>query len=326
MSLCNKICAQQNRLDFLKSWSVAVQVPGESLGCPTAMPVMGLPVVAALLPLYGRCPCQNQSPQRLRSMPLPVFALPRLQKTSALFRSDSPVFEPINLRSSFHCCVARRRHCRRFGRGDRLAISLCQGDDIEGSQKEADNEGNLGGGWNIPSLSCGQLNAMDRSGNGNSQFNATDAVTDAFIKAEIERVRSLRPAEIRTLWRKLLKEYAPKALSREFQVRVLAWIIQERALGGHSRDTLKILKSHARGRSALARSIRDLKPGTELVREYEGSRHTVTITAEGFFWRDGVHRSLSSIAREITGTSWNGPRFFGLRADRVESPRNRVTL
>jgi hypothetical protein len=167
---------------------------------------------------------------------------------------------------------------------------------------------------------------MDRSGNGNSQFSAVDSGTLASIKGEIARVKSLRPAEIEALWRKFFKGSSPKFLSRDLQVRVLAWTIQERAFGGHSRDTLKILKSYARGRLALARSIRDLKPGTELVREYEGVRYGVTITAEGFFWRDKVYRSLSAIAREITGTSWSGPRFFGLRADRITSPRNGATL
>src|SRR5207237_7052991 len=58
---------------------------------------------------------------------------------------------------------------------------------------------------------------------------------------------------------------------------------------------------------------RRLKPGTVLVREYSGERHTVTVVPNGFLWKDATYSSLSTIARAITGTAWNGPRFFGLR-------------
>ncbi len=58
---------------------------------------------------------------------------------------------------------------------------------------------------------------------------------------------------------------------------------------------------------------RRLKPGTVLVREYQGERHTVTIVPGGYVWREATYESLSTIARAITGTAWSGPRFFGLR-------------
>jgi Protein of unknown function (DUF2924) len=61
---------------------------------------------------------------------------------------------------------------------------------------------------------------------------------------------------------------------------------------------------------------RRLKPGTVLVREYQGARHTVTVVANGFVWREATYASLSTIAQAITGTNWNGPRFFGLRIDK----------
>jgi Protein of unknown function (DUF2924) len=68
---------------------------------------------------------------------------------------------------------------------------------------------------------------------------------------------------------------------------------------------------------------RRLKAGTVLVREYQGERHTVTVVPDGFIWQDGTYSSLSTIARAITGTTWNGPRFFGLRvpgAPEAEDP------
>jgi hypothetical protein len=58
---------------------------------------------------------------------------------------------------------------------------------------------------------------------------------------------------------------------------------------------------------------RRLKRGTVLVREYDGTRHTVTVVADGFLWQEKTYSSLSTIAQMITGTKWNGPRFFGLR-------------
>ena len=68
--------------------------------------------------------------------------------------------------------------------------------------------------------------------------------------------------------------------------------------------------------------FRRLKPGTSLVREHQGVRHIVTITESGFVWRGRTYDSLSAIAREITGSRWNGPRFFGLRpADKADPAR-----
>jgi hypothetical protein len=92
---------------------------------------------------------------------------------------------------------------------------------------------------------------------------------------------------------------------------MIAWEIQEQALGGPDAASLKLLDSLARGEKP--ESKRRLKTGTMLVREYQGGRHTVTVVPGGFLWRDTTYRSLSTIARAITGTAWNGPRFFGLR-------------
>jgi len=62
-----------------------------------------------------------------------------------------------------------------------------------------------------------------------------------------------------------------------------------------------------------------LKPGTVLVREFSGVRHTVTVAPDGFIWKDSTYSSLSAIAKTITGANWNGPRFFGLRDSRPKS-------
>jgi hypothetical protein len=91
---------------------------------------------------------------------------------------------------------------------------------------------------------------------------------------------------------------------------MIAWHIQERAFGGLDRDTRRFLDSLAR---AGASPRRQLKPGTVLVRDYQGQRHTVTVEREGFDWQGTSYSSLSAIARAITGTAWSGPRFFALQ-------------
>jgi hypothetical protein len=88
--------------------------------------------------------------------------------------------------------------------------------------------------------------------------------------------------------------------------------IQEEAFGGLDRETVKLLDRLARGEKPNELNRR-VKAGTVLVREYQGERHTVTVVPDGFLWRDTAYSSLSTIARAITGTAWNGPRFFGLR-------------
>ena len=133
------------------------------------------------------------------------------------------------------------------------------------------------------------------------------------IEAEIDRVRSLGLDALRSLWRTTLRSSPPPAFTKDLMVRFICWHIQEQALGGLDRDNEKLLDSLARGDKPRADGPRRLKPGTVLVREYQGERHTVTIVPDGYLWREATYASLSTIARAITGTAWSGPRFFGLR-------------
>src|SRR6201987_4239389 len=98
--------------------------------------------------------------------------------------------------------------------------------------------------------------------------------------------------------------------------RFLCWHIQEQAFGELDPKTAKHLAGLARGDWSRVDRPRRLKPGTLLVRDYQGARHTVTVVANGFVWREATYASLSTVARAITGTNWNGPRFFGLRIDK----------
>ena len=136
------------------------------------------------------------------------------------------------------------------------------------------------------------------------------------IEAEIDRIRSLGLDDLRTLWRTTFRSSPPKGFTTDLLARFICWHIQEQAFGGLDPQTAKLLDGFARGDKP---SNRRLKAGTVLVREYQGERHTVTVVPGGYVWRESTYASLSTIARAITGTAWNGPRFFGLRTRRDES-------
>jgi hypothetical protein len=141
---------------------------------------------------------------------------------------------------------------------------------------------------------------------------AQRTVDAAAIEAEVDHVRSLGIDTLRQRWRLLFGAIPPKGLTKDIIARMIAYRIQEEAFGGLDRESAKLLDRLARGEKPEL-GLR-LKTGTVLVREYKGERHTVTIVPDGFLWQDKTYPSLSIIARTITGTAWNGPRFFGLRA------------
>jgi Protein of unknown function (DUF2924) len=141
------------------------------------------------------------------------------------------------------------------------------------------------------------------------------------IEVEIDRVRSLGLDELRTLWRLMFRSSPPPAFTKDLMARFLCWHIQEQAFGGLDAETAMHLDGLGQGNKPGADRLRRLKPGTLLLREYQGERHTVTIVANGYVWRETIYASLSTIARAITGTSWNGPRFFGLRSQPLRQKR-----
>jgi len=139
-------------------------------------------------------------------------------------------------------------------------------------------------------------------------------VSPEAIAAEISRLSRLPLSELRAAWAVEFRKPPPKSLWRNLLLRTLAWQIQEKAFGGHDKATLKVLEGYGQKRGGDQRCQR-LKSGTVLVREFGGTHHTVTILPEGFVWQEKTYSSLSAIAKIITGTNWNGPRFFGLREE-----------
>jgi Protein of unknown function (DUF2924) len=141
----------------------------------------------------------------------------------------------------------------------------------------------------------------------------------AEIEAEIARLRSLALDVLRRRWRAVFGGTPPKALSKDLLGRMIAWRLQERAFGGLNRESLGFLDAFMRHGGSPRRR---LKPGTVLVRDYHGQRHTVTVAADGFEWQGTTYASLSAIARAITGTAWSGPRFFALRLNGAPARTN----
>jgi hypothetical protein len=143
--------------------------------------------------------------------------------------------------------------------------------------------------------------------------------TESEIIAEVEKLQTLGKDDLRARWSTLFGKAPPPALTKDLLGRMIAWRIQEKFYGGHDMATLRLLDGLARGKAAKSAAEPKLRPGTVLMREHGGMRHTVTVTADGFV----SYPSLSAVARAVTGTSWNGRRFFGLRmkADRAEAGR-----
>ncbi len=137
------------------------------------------------------------------------------------------------------------------------------------------------------------------------------------IAAELARLGDLTIFELRTEWRRLHRMAPPMRLSRELLMLGIAYKLQERALGGLSKSVLRKLESFNAGPGAGdARKPTppiSVKPGTRLVREWRGTTHSVLVHADGVEWNGRRYKSLTLIAREITGACWSGPRFFGLR-------------
>lgn len=160
----------------------------------------------------------------------------------------------------------------------------------------------------------------------------TDTTTIAAIPTiepdtVLRRLAELRTAPIAQLkqqWRELFGKEAPPH-NRAFLQSRLAYQIQAAAYGGLKPETLRRLEALGEqldGGNPVMRRIRvDDKPvtGTRLVRAYQGVEHIVTVLADGYSWEGRPYKSLSAIARAITGTRWNGWTFFGLQSRRGQA-------
>jgi len=149
----------------------------------------------------------------------------------------------------------------------------------------------------------------------------------ANILGQIAKLRSLSRRQLLDLWEKLYRRAAPTGIRRELMVPFLAYRTQELAYGGLKPATRSILRRIASGienSSSSTDQIRQprIQPGTRIFRQWRGETHEVVVTKSGFEYRRINYRSLSEIARKITGTRWSGPAFFGLKTLRPDSGRH----
>ena len=139
-------------------------------------------------------------------------------------------------------------------------------------------------------------------------------VRDTEVSLVLEALPALSPDELRKEWRRLYRSQPPR-LSRDLLIRAIAYRIQELRYGGLSKATrrqLAALVIAPQSEEIVPESAQKIRRGARLVREWNGRTHTVTVKEEGFTYAGRSYRSLTAIAREITGAHWSGPRFFGL--------------
>ena len=145
------------------------------------------------------------------------------------------------------------------------------------------------------------------------------------VERSIAELLALDLPTLRAHWSKAFGRPAPKWMSRDLLLRALAYRIQEQTEGGLSKTALNRLRQFAGAKDKDTRMHRlhalRPKPGMRLVREWRGEVHQVTVLDSGFDYRGTHYASLSKIAREITGTRWSGPRFFGLHKADGQSPK-----
>jgi hypothetical protein len=135
---------------------------------------------------------------------------------------------------------------------------------------------------------------------------------------QIAKLPDLTRQELLDLWLKLYGRSAPAGIRRELMVPFLAYRLQERAYGGLNPATrsklLGIVRALEKDPSATVAGLMKprIKLGTRIVRQWRGETHEVAVTKSGYEHRGTSYRSLSELARKITGTRWSGPAFFGL--------------
>jgi hypothetical protein len=139
------------------------------------------------------------------------------------------------------------------------------------------------------------------------------------VAVEIARLRDLDVAALRARWHTVLGRLPSPHLPKHLLFRVLAYRLQADCFGDLDTESRRLLDGAASPEDAGKVSVDpnrqsiNLRPGTMLAREWNGRMQRVAVLADGFAWNGKTYPSLSKVALAITGTRWNGPRFFGLR-------------
>ncbi len=141
-------------------------------------------------------------------------------------------------------------------------------------------------------------------------------MTSAEFEQEIGALADLPRPSLVERWRTRYRTDPPKGISRPLLVRAIAYEMQAKRYGGLKPATDRRLRMFANGTAngdyGGRKTAPTLQSGARLIREWNGVNHVVEVIEGGFLWNGDRHRSLSAIARAITGARWSGPRFFGL--------------
>src|SRR6266403_4052778 len=152
--------------------------------------------------------------------------------------------------------------------------------------------------------------------------------TETSVQDEIAHLRGLDLKGLRARWQSVWQRPAPGHLPRHLLFAIIAYRIQADRFGDLGHETRQLLDRSGAKESGTAMSARlisfdqkrtELTPGTVLVREWDRRSQRVMVMSNGFAWNGQTYDSLSKVAFAITGTKWNGPRFFGLR-DKEDRP------
>jgi Protein of unknown function (DUF2924) len=152
--------------------------------------------------------------------------------------------------------------------------------------------------------------------------------TKTSVEDEIAHLRGLELGGLRARWQSVFQRPAPAHLTRHLLFTVIAYRLQADRFGDLDHETKQVLDRTVAKEAGPAMSARlanfdqkrtELTPGTVLVREWDRQSQRVMVMADGFAWNGQTYDSLSKVAFAITGTKWNGPRFFGLR-DKEDRP------
>ena len=154
--------------------------------------------------------------------------------------------------------------------------------------------------------------------------------TKSSVEDEIAHLRGLDLKGLRSRWQSVFRRPAPAHLTRHLLSAVIAYRLQADRFGDLDRATRQVLDRSDAKEAGPAMSARlasfdqkrtELAPGTILVREWDRKSQRVMVMADGFAWNGRTYDSLSKVAFAITGTKWNGPRFFGLRGKEDRSAK-----
>lgn len=138
------------------------------------------------------------------------------------------------------------------------------------------------------------------------------------MQQNIEKINFLSKEELLVKWSEVFKTQAPKHLSKPYLIKHIAWQLEFNVLPANvQRQIDKLVKQFARTKMLKSTDIKKLQKfevtvGTRFIREFKGKKHEVTALDKGFSYNGKTYKSLSAIANEITGTRWNGKKFFGV--------------